>query len=218
MQIPLPRAAVPEHPQPFAGRVAGHEVVARHVESVPPAGFDAFRQALHFQHAAIVRSLLAHSEGAGGIQQPQRVPLFAPVVSLPLAGGAPVRALAYRRDGAVEKVADFARDVDALTRRRASPVEVARRWARVDPELCLNWLYQAIAAEVRDGGASGGAQSASKTRSGRLQNGAESLNIEHAFGDLRKVGELKRLQGRGLNAELQLSGILTRWYGARSSA
>jgi len=137
---------------------------------------------------------------------------------LALAGGAPVRALAYRRDGAVEKVADFARDVDALTRRRASPVEVARRWARVDPELCLNWLYQAIAAEVRDGGAAGGAQSASKTRSGRLQNAAESLNIEQAFGDLRKVGELKRLQGRGLNAELQLSGILTRWYGARSSA
>jgi DNA polymerase-3 subunit delta' len=137
---------------------------------------------------------------------------------LSLAGGAPVRALAYRREGAIEKVADFARDVDALARRRASPVEVARRWARVDPELCLNWLYQAIAAELRGSGESGGPQRGIKSGSGRLQNGTESLNIERAFGDLRKVGELKRLQGRGLNAELQLSGILTRWYGAQAPA
>jgi len=137
---------------------------------------------------------------------------------LALAGGAPVRALAYREEGAIEKVADFARDLDALARRRASPVEVARRWARVDPDLCLNWLYQAIASELRAVGEPDNGQGGPKTRNVRLQNGAKSLNIERTFGDLRKVGELKRLQGRGLNAELQLSGILTRWYGAQPSA
>jgi len=138
--------------------------------------------------------------------------------ALKLAGGAPVRALAYHQDGALEKVADFGRDLEALRRRRASPVEVARRWARVDADLCLNWLYQAVAAELRDDGAAGGSQGIVKTGSGRLQNAAESLNIERTFGDLRKIGELKRLQGRGLNAELQLSGILTRWYGTQASA
>jgi hypothetical protein len=48
---------------------------------------------------------------------------------------------------------------------------------------------------------------------GYLQNPSESLNIEASFADLREISELRRLQGAGLNQDLQLANILGRWFG-----
>lgn len=132
--------------------------------------------------------------------------------ALDLAGGAPVRALEYQ-DGSVRaQVSEFAKDIEALANRRASPAAVAKRWGRADPELCLTWLYQRISDEIR-GALPVAAETRRKSAPLDLQNGAENLTIERAFTELRHIGELRRLQGSGLNADLQLSGILARWYG-----
>jgi len=136
---------------------------------------------------------------------------------LDLAGSAPIRALEYRRADIPAQIEAFARDIDALELRRASPASIAKRWSRVDPEVCLTWLYQRISAEVRTSAVSAAVESPPNPVSDDLQNGAENLTIERAFAELRHIGELTRLLGSGLNADLQLSGILTRWYGRRAT-
>jgi len=138
---------------------------------------------------------------------------WAPI--LELAGGAPIRALEYQASDVVGQVAEFERDIDALTRRRASPVAVARRWGGGKEELCLSWLYQRISAEIKATQQPGHAKSGSTQRRDDLQIAPENLNIERAFAELRHLGELRKLQGSGVNADLQLSAILTRWYGQR---
>lgn len=132
---------------------------------------------------------------------------------LDLAGGAPIRALEYHEDGVPEQVATFERDVDALQRRRASPAGVAKRWAKTDGDLCLAWLYQRISADIAASLDAAGVRDDGKPQIRHLQNVAENLNIERAFAELRHIGELRQLHGSGLNADLQLSAILTRWYG-----
>lgn len=132
---------------------------------------------------------------------------------LDLAGGAPIRALEYGVAGVPAQIGEFERDVEALAARRATPVAVAKRWAKADPELCLTWLYQRISREAGVGLAD--PQSRRNSRIGDLKNGAENLSIERAHADLRQVGELRRLQGSGLNQELQLAAVLARWHGDR---
>lgn len=132
--------------------------------------------------------------------------------ALALAGGAPVRALEYHDENVGAQVSEFAKDIEALECGRASPAAVAKRWGRADPDLCLTWLYQRLSDEVR-GALPLAAESGRKSTPVDLQNGAENLTIERAFAELRNIGELRRLQGSGLNADLQLAGILARWYG-----
>lgn len=119
---------------------------------------------------------------------------------LAIAGGAPIRALEFQQSGIPEQISEFAKDIDALELRRASPASVARRWAKSDADICLTWLYQRVSDEIRD-----------------LQIEAENLNMEPAFALLRQIGELRRVRGGSLNADLQLSGLLSRWYGRRAA-
>ncbi len=132
--------------------------------------------------------------------------------ALALAAGAPVRALEYERSNVREQVSEFAKDIEALESRRTSPAAVARRWARADPEVYLTWLYQRISDEIREA-LPLSAETGRKSGARDLQKSTENLTMERAFAELRRVGELRRLQGSGLNADLQLSDILTRWYG-----
>ncbi|MFW2403178.1 MAG: hypothetical protein ACN4GT_00340 [Gammaproteobacteria bacterium] len=136
---------------------------------------------------------------------------------LNLAGGAPIRALEYAQSDVPAQVAEFEKDVEALERRRATPVSIAKRWSKADPDLCLGWLYARISEEVRQAPQLGTGVSGSSHRGNDLQISSENLNIERAFADLRHIGELRRLHGSGLNSDLQLSGVLTRWYGRQTA-
>lgn len=136
---------------------------------------------------------------------------------LDLAGGAPLKALEYQGANAVAHIAEFEQDVDALERRKASPSGVAGRWVKRDPGLCMAWMYRRIAAEIRSSHCDADGRAGENQRISHLKIGAENPNIERAFADLREVGELRRLQGSGLNPELQLAGLLTRWYGRRAA-
>jgi len=136
---------------------------------------------------------------------------------LAIAGGAPLTALHYHEEEIPARVARFERDMDALEAGQNSPTAVAKAWANADPEVCLNWLYRRISGEILDGCQGLAAQAGAKTGNRDLQKGPEKLNMERAFADLTYIGELRRLQGSGLNGELQLSGILTRWYGRHAA-
>lgn len=136
---------------------------------------------------------------------------------LTLAGGAPIRALEYRQSDVPAQVAEFERDVEALQRRRATPVSIAKSWSKADPDMYLDWLYARISDEIRQTSQVEAPVSGSNQLGNDLQISAENLNIERAFADLRHIGELRRLHGSGLNSDLQLAGILTRWFGRQTA-
>ena len=121
---------------------------------------------------------------------------------LDLAGDAPLLALDLDQAGFAAQAHDLEADLGALRTKQRSGAEVARRWAHLDQDLCLRWLYQRIATEIRD--------SAADLGNKPLQSRGKSLTMHQQFAFLRDVGVLRRLRGTGLNTELQLANLLTR--------
>jgi DNA polymerase-3 subunit delta' len=134
-------------------------------------------------------------------------------IALDLAGGAPLAAMSLLDSDVPSLASGFSRDIAALLKRQATPVAVAGRWAKSDPDICLQWLYRRISAEIKVASGAADEDRQQMTGFGDLQNAVESLNIESSFADLRDIDELRRLQGSGLKQDLQLTRILDRWYG-----
>jgi DNA polymerase-3 subunit delta' len=135
---------------------------------------------------------------------------WAPI--LKLAHGAPVRALQLQQTDFPKQAAQFEQDISALRNRSMTPGAVARRWVRLDPEQSLLWLYHYISDEIRTV-VTNRPDFDEKLGNSRLQMMNKTLNIEKSFAGLRELDELRRLQGAGLNADLQLANLLTRWFG-----
>ena len=147
--------------------------------------------------AEVAARWLARDTGAGDASQLLR-----------LAGGAPLVARQLYAEGFSEEAERLEMDLQAVRRGTAAPVAVARRWAKLPPERCLDWLYRRTAAEVRQR-----ALRAQNNGTGALQNGPDVLNISSLFAGLKELGELRRLAGSGVNAELGLTQLLNGWYG-----
>lgn len=134
-------------------------------------------------------------------------------IALDLAGGAPLAAMNLLESDVPSRAAGFGRDISDLLKRKATPVAVAGRWAKSDPDIYLQWLYRRISEEIKIASGAADEDRQKMTGFGDLQIAVESLNIESSFADLRDIDELRRLQGSGLKQELQLTRILDRWYG-----
>lgn len=133
---------------------------------------------------------------------------------LELAGGAAFRAMELHESGFASQAAEFDQDIAALLDKRTTPAALAKRWARYDPDRCLRWLYLRISARIRSEHAVTGGKIAQGSGNRSLQTADDRLKIERSFACLRDIDELRRLQGAGLNGELQLSALLSRWYAA----
>ena len=131
---------------------------------------------------------------------------------LALAGGAPLKARGLRDQDFATEAARLAEELAALGRHAASPVAVARRWARLPGSDWLDWLYRAVAEQIRSALAGD-----PELRTRHLQNPPDGLNMEGLFACLREIAELRRLHGGGINMELALASLLARWQGRTAS-
>lgn len=59
---------------------------------------------------------------------------------LQLAGGSPLRALAYAQEDVLQQRAGVVEGVKQLLKRQSSPSELATRWAKLSPVLLLEWF------------------------------------------------------------------------------
>ena len=138
--------------------------------------------------------------------------------ALELAGGAPFKALELHHSGFAGQAGEFEQDIRALLDKRVTPAGVAKRWSGQDADRYLRWLYQRVSREIRELFTAGGSNDIQTPRNRHLQMGLKTLNIENSFACLRDINELRRLQGAGLNGDLQLTNLLTRWYGGGRAA
>ncbi len=132
---------------------------------------------------------------------------------LELSAGAPLTALALHQNGFPQLADELQQDLSALRRRTATPASVAKRWAKIDGDACLRWLFNTLSEEIRTQITNWKVEPVVNSQNHRLQKSTETLNMEPSFVVLRQIGELRRLQGTGLNAELHLTDVLARWYG-----
>ncbi|MBM4196440.1 MAG: hypothetical protein FJ197_04970 [Gammaproteobacteria bacterium] len=123
---------------------------------------------------------------------------------LDLAGDAPIAALAMQQKGLAERFEAFAADLDHLGARRDTPVAVAARWATLELEVTLRWLYRRVAAEIRN----------TMLGSARapLLSPAKGLTMRDQWGALRETERMLRFPGKAVNVELQLALLLRHWY------
>ncbi len=132
--------------------------------------------------------------------------------ALDLSGGAPLTAARLQRLEFPQLAKKLEQDLRALRQRKETPVSIARSWGKNDEwELCLLWLFNRLSGEIRTKIEQRVAEDAENSRNRRLQKRTETLNMEPSFAVLRQIGEMRRLQGTGLNQELLLTDVLTRW-------
>lgn len=60
--------------------------------------------------------------------------------ALALAGGAPLRAVSFVREGTAELPARFQADLGEVVARRLGPLDAAARWAKADAVFAMDWL------------------------------------------------------------------------------
>jgi DNA polymerase-3 subunit delta' len=125
--------------------------------------------------------------------------------ALRVAGGAPISAIAALET--LETSASMTDDLNALGRGSASPVEVAARWAKLDPAFVLNGLAQqlrlaAIAISAGPDSAKGLAID---------QSVLQRMDRRNLFCYLDIINRLRGQPGGSYNVQLTLEGLLIDW-------
>lgn len=124
---------------------------------------------------------------------------------LQFAGGAPLATLALHEARFADEASQYAADLRDLEESRVSPVVVADRWKK-QPDLALQWLYWRLSRRVHEGLGI----SASKAPS---QSGVGDPAVQACFRQMSQIRELRRVINGGINAELNIAGLLMDWYG-----
>ena len=112
-------------------------------------------------------------------------------------GNAPLFARELEQSGFIDVARGYAKDLNAIQKREADPVAVARKWAKTDINLCLRWLYAQAAKIMRQ----------------QADGGNANQSTEACYVYLRELNQLKRLQNGGVNMDLNLARLLFAWYG-----
>jgi DNA polymerase-3 subunit delta' len=125
--------------------------------------------------------------------------------ALRVAGGAPIGAVAAL--DSLETSATMARDLNAVAHGDGSPLEVAARWAKLEPKFVLNWLAQqvklaAIAVTAGRDKADGLAIDDSVLR---------HVDRRNLFCYLDIINRLRGQPGGSYNVQLTIEGLLIDW-------
>ncbi len=125
--------------------------------------------------------------------------------ALRVAGGAPLAAIGALED--LDTSARMAREFNDLGQGRGSPIEVAARWAKLDPGFVLNWLARQVKQAVI-------AASAGRDRADGLAIGESVLRRMDTRNLLCYLDIINRLRGQpggSYNVQLTLESLLIDW-------
>ena len=134
-------------------------------------------------------------------------PATAWIDALRVAGGAPLAAIQALED--LETGAGMARDLNALGRGEGSAVEVAARWAKLDPGFVLDWLVRQTRLAVI-------AASAGRNSAAGLaieESVLHRIDTPKLFCYLDIINGLRGQPGGSFNVQLTLEGLLIDWAG-----
>ena len=131
---------------------------------------------------------------------------------LDFSGGAPLAALELYRASFAETATQYAQDLRGLEQRQLSPVDVAGRW-QGDADLALRWLDWRLSRKVRSCLEAPSVEETADGSGTRTRMEPQQRIIQACFRQMAQIRELRRLLNGGINAELNLAGLLMDWYG-----
>lgn len=125
--------------------------------------------------------------------------------ALRVAGGAPVAAIAALDE--LDTSASMAKDLNMLGRRAGSAIEVAARWAKLDPSFVLNWLARQVRQMVIAGFAGRGRADGLAIDDSVLRR----MDRRNLFCYLDIINRLRGQPGGSYNVQLTFEGLLIDW-------
>ena len=131
---------------------------------------------------------------------------------LDFSGGAPLATLELHRASFAETATEYAQDLRGLEQRQLSPVDVAGRW-QGDADLALRWLDWRLSRTVRSCLEASSAQEITDVGDISTRLEPQQRIFQACFRQMAQIRELRRLLNGGINAELNLAGLLMDWYG-----
>jgi DNA polymerase-3 subunit delta' len=129
---------------------------------------------------------------------------------LALAGGAPLLAVNYFKDGFLELRGGLARDLSALAAGEGDPVGVAGQWKSHGALRCLGW-FQTWLHDLAVLAGAGGGSLYNPDQQARLQTLLKALNLIRLFRFSDIVAEATRQAEGPLDEQLLLEDVLIRW-------
>jgi DNA polymerase-3 subunit delta' len=127
---------------------------------------------------------------------------------LEFAGGAPLAALELHEADFAAEASQFAADIRDLEESRKNPVVIAARWKK-QPDLALRWLYWRLSRRVREGLGIPPDTAIEAPAGAEYEPGT----VHACFDQMSRIRELRRVINGGINAELNIAGLLMDWYG-----
>lgn len=121
------------------------------------------------------------------------------------AGGAPLAAISALER--LDETIAMARDLAAVAGRQASPIDLAGRWAKHDPDFVLNWLGRQVRHQIIL--ASGGAAMAGKAP--MRESVQQRMDSRNLFCYLDTINRLKGQAAGSFNLQLTLESLLIDW-------
>jgi DNA polymerase-3 subunit delta' len=125
--------------------------------------------------------------------------------ALRMSGGAPLAAVAALEN--LETSAGMGRDLQVLGNGRGSAVEIAGRWAKLDPGFVLNWLSQQVKLAVLANAAGRGMADGLTIDDSVLRR----MDRRNLFCYLDIINRLRGQPGGSYNVQLAFEGLLIDW-------
>lgn len=131
---------------------------------------------------------------------------------LGLAGGAPLRAMAYARAGVGERYAALVADLLAIAQGRRSPVLAAQGWTGIGLRSWVELLQLALAELARTAIRNCDTDRISGTAD--LQALSRAIDYSRLHDYIEKVTTVRRVLDQPLNEQLVIEGLLIEWRAA----
>jgi DNA polymerase-3 subunit delta' len=130
------------------------------------------------------------------------------IEALRVAGGAPLAAIRALEE--LETSASLGRDMNALGRGEGSAVEVANRWAKLEPRFVLDWLSQQVKMAIIS-------RSAGRENAAGLaieESVLQRMDTRNLFCYLDIINGLRGQPGGSFNVQLTFETLLIDWASA----
>ncbi len=137
---------------------------------------------------------------------------------LQFSGGAPLTAVDLAQNGFAELDQAWRQDLNNILSGGAEPVEIAERWGKTEPGLCVAWLRYQTMDLIRSSWCESRFSESDTGHTLSLQIKGKPPNLDSLFGYLDQLDLAVRLLSGNANRQLLMESLLIPWaYGLRAA-
>lgn len=137
---------------------------------------------------------------------------------LKFSGGAPLAAVDLAGNGFAELDRNWQQDLNNIVSGAAEPVEIAERWGKSEPRLCVVWLRHQTMDLIRSRWHETGFSESDTGHTLSLQTIGKAPSLDSLFGYVDQLDLAARLLSSNANRQLLMESLLIPWAYALRAA